>query len=489
MNTFRYTAPALCVALVGAALALGVPSSAIAAGDTSPASIGFSPDHGSWSDTGAVMTTDFSCLPAADGQELRMSGFISDVGAESPEVPADVLAFSFYPFTKFDATEASFVTDVPVDADGSLPDDLKLDMFMSGSWADSSGGAVPDMATALTPGSTHSFGLYCYDNVSFTYQRDTDGRVHSAWTPLYIRADGSWSFVEGGTPAEPVDTAVDLAGALNADQKSIDLTATVRAASGTTSLPDATGTVTFREGTTVVGTPVVVTSGAAKASISGLAAGDHSFTATYTPDAAASVKYRESPASAATPAITVPKSVDTPVVPGTELGAGDRVTAGTQYKVTLAAKSFTAGDSVSGTIRPDSITLSEKATVAADGSVVYGFTAPAGLATGDHQLVLADAHGGSFQVAFTVAAAAPTPTPSATPSSAPPAAAQNGTPAAGANQAVKFATDWIGGMAATPMGAATLFGSLLLATAVAVAGWLVFWRRRPGATTGRSSAR
>ncbi len=484
MKTSRFTASALCIAVVGAALALAVPGSASAAGDTSPAGISFSPDHGAWTDSGAVMTTDFSCLPGTADDVPHMSGFISAVGAESPEVSAEgnLLDSFVYLFTKNSPDGSYFITDVPTNVDGTLKDDLILDQFMTGAWSDSGLVTRPNLSDQLTPNSTYSFGVFCYSSVTFGYQRDTDGRVHSAWVPLHISADGSWSFIDSGTPAEPVDTAIDLTAGLNADQKMIDLTAAVRAIDGTSPLSDATGTVTFREAGIVVGTPATVSSGIATTSITGLAAGDHRFTATYTPDAAGSTKYNESAPSSESPVVTIPEGEGDPVVPGSELNPGDTVAAGSQYKVTLAAGSFTAGDSVSASITPDSLSLTEKATVAADGSVVYGFTAPASLKAGAHSLVLSDAHGASVTVAFTVAdGPAPTPTPTATT----PAPAGT-TPAAAANQAVKFATDWIGGMASTPLGAATLFGSLLLAAVAAVGGWIVFWRRRSaGASTGR----
>ena len=161
---------------------------------------------------------------------------------------------------------------------------------------------------------------------------------------------------------------------------------------------------------------------------------------------------------------TVAIPTSTPVA-GTELASGDAVVAGTKYTLTTAAGSLTAGDTVSAEIHSNPIALPETSTVQPNGSTVYGFTAPTGLPSGTHQLVLADTHSKTVTLDFTVAAVN----------------GSNGTidPAAdGTNSPVSFATDWIGGMAFTPMGTAGLFGVLLLGGALVVGGWCYFWRRR-----------
>ena len=281
--------------------------------------------------------------------------------------------------------------------------------------------------------------------------------VHSYTASYTPAADSAYSASQTTAAASvtvdlvKLDTTVGLTGELQGENAAA-FTATVASAGSTAS--SATGAVEFFDGATKLGSADLV-AGVASYTATGLAAGTtHQITAVYVGDSA----YNASPASASV-AIAVPAA---PVA----LVEGATVTPGTRYAYTAPAGSFTAGEIVTGEIHSDPIALTETATAAADGSVVYIFTAPSALVAGDHSLILTgEQSDATVSVAFVVAAA-PVNGPGTTPGG-------GVTPgAAGSNAAAAFHTDWVGQAAGSnPVGFIAAIAALLaLAAGASAAG-------------------
>ncbi len=124
-----------------------------------------------------------------------------------------------------------------------------------------------------TPLVSGQFELRYYYFASTTSPNYNDPYVAIQMT--YDATSGAWSVF---TPA--IATTVSLTA--GASGTTVNLSATVKKASDGTTATAAAGNVVFKEGTTTVAT-VPVTSGAAAASLTGVANGSHSYTATFVP--------------------------------------------------------------------------------------------------------------------------------------------------------------------------------------------------------------
>ena len=450
--------------LLAAAVSLtGITSAqADATNGTSLGTVTVDPSTGTWVDNPAavMMGGDYICPAMAGMTDPGASLYIAERGHEAPlvstagSVPETT---DLYPYNGADSGVVTDQTGAAFPTTGQFP--LVFDGYVVWRPAAGSFATLQDFLNSLDSSKQYSLVAACAYYVTVSRERrimpDATGHVFAAWSPLTLTADKTgWTVgtVKAGT-------TVALSAAPGAG--SATLTATVQSAGSTASA--ATGSVTFDESGSTAST-AAVSNGVATTTVTGLAAGQtHTYTATYVP--AADAAFTGSTSTGAS--VTIPTS--TPVA-GTELASGDAVVAGTKYKLTTAAGSLTAGDTVSAEIHSNPIALPETSTVQPDGSTVYGFTAPSGLPSGTHQLVLADTHSKTVTLDFTVAAVN----------------GSNGNggngnidlAANGTNSPVSFATDWIGGMAFTPMGTAGLFGFLLLGGALLVGGWFYFWRRR-----------
>jgi hypothetical protein len=460
----------LAAMLLTAAVSLGAPPPAHA-DDSNGTSLGLvtmTPATGKWTDDSSTvkMGGTYTCPKRGDFDQITGHIFIAERGHEAPTVTAGtpVAATTLYPYLGS--------SNAPLDDYGAAKEFQYAfpGIDAVANWTPAVGPiftSAQAFIDSLDSSKSYSLVVACTirgagTNYADWIYPDASGHVPAAWADLTLSADKTgWTISAPKAPSTV--TLVATAGAGSAT-----LTATVQAAGVTAT--GATGTVEFHTGDTpVVSAPVV--NGIGSFTVSGLTAGhSYAYTADYVPDAASTFGASTSTAQSVTPTAAA-------VVPGAELAAGTAMVAGTAYKVTVPAGTFTAGDTVTGVIHSDPITLTETSTVAGDGSTVFAFTAPTGVPAGDHQLILSDAHSKTSTTAFTVAAAAdPTTTPPATATAGTGVSA--GTDPSAGNSPVSFATDWVGGMASTPMGVAALFGLLVAAVAAAVGGWLYFWRQR-----------
>ena len=92
-----------------------------------------------------------------------------------------------------------------------------------------------------------------------------------------------FAFGQGQVTTSADTTTLSSSASSSTIGQMVTFTATVAPAAGTTGTP--TGTVTFEEGTTVLGTATLGTSGTATFSIATLAVGSHTITAAYGGDA------------------------------------------------------------------------------------------------------------------------------------------------------------------------------------------------------------
>jgi len=187
-------------------------------------------------------------------------------------------------------------------------------------------------------------------------------------------------------------SSVALAAELD-DETAAVLTATV---SGTGPAPS--GEVEFFQDGSSIGT-APITAGVATKPVSGLASGtEFAFTASYAGD----TTYNASSTSAA-------QKLRTPVAP-VEIEDGDKLTPGARYFVEVPAGTFEDGETITGVVNSDPITLTETAVAASDGSAVFTFTLPSALASSteaEHTLVLTGGTSGeTYTLAFTITPAA-----------------------------------------------------------------------------------
>jgi hypothetical protein len=474
----------LAAMLLTAAVSLGAapPAHADDSNGTSLGLVTVTPATGKWTDdsTAVKMGGTYTCPKGVGPNDQVWSQvFIAERGHEAPTVTADT------PMSPTNLYPIAGNANSTIDGSGGTFQDQEyvfplLDASQTTNTWTPAGGSMFTSAQAfidsLDSSKSYSLvvacGMFRPTDGSPVFLPDASGHVPAAWADLTLSADKTgWTI--SAPKASSTVTTVGLVASAGAG--SATLTATVQAAGATAT--SATGTVEFHTGDTpVVSAPVV--NGIGSFTVSGLTAGhSYAYTAVYVPDAASTFGTSTSTAQSVTPTAAA-------VVPGAELAAGTAMVAGTAYKVTVPAATFTAGDTVTGVIHSDPITLTETSTVAGDGSTVFAFTAPTGVPAGDHQLILSDAHSKTSTTAFTVAAAAdPTTTPPATATAGTGVSA--GTDPSAGNSPVSFATDWVGGMASTPMGVAALFGLLVAAVAAAVGGWLYFWRQRGRVTTAK----
>ena len=126
----------------------------------------------------------------------------------------------------------------------------------------------------LAPLQTGPFELRFYYFASSTApDRTTDPYISLAMT--YNATTGAWGL---DVPATP--TSVSLTAGTTAGAGEVNLTATVKDLAGTNTLTAAAGNIVFKEGTTTVAT-VPVASGAASALLTGVANGNHTYTAEF----------------------------------------------------------------------------------------------------------------------------------------------------------------------------------------------------------------
>lgn len=429
-----------------------------------------SPNTGTWDmdPSNVSMEGDYTCSPVGPYTQLSSAVFIAESGHEEPAIPeagVDTGAGSEVPYPLSLAAGGG-----TIDSFGAAQPSAGVFPGIWDGWPNWALGdgtqltSTADVLDHLDASKSYSLVVACTyaKNSSLYLLPDASGHVMAAWSPLKLSADKlTWTV--------PSPSSIALTATASGDS-GVTLAATLT--SGGTAATGASGSVEFSAAGTPVGTATVA-NGAASQTLTGLTSGaTYSYTATYTPDAASTFDGATSTAVAFTVTpTTTPTPTPTPTTTpgtGTELTAGATMTAGTAYTVTAPAGTFTAADTVKGEIHSDPIALKETAVAAADGGTVYAFTAPSGVPAGSHELVLTDAHGATYRVAFTVAAA----------SGGGGGGGGNGTQTTGTNTPVSFATDWIGGMASTPGGLAGLFGILLALIAVAVAAWNYFWRRR-----------
>lgn len=405
-----------------------------------------------------LCSADITLMPAAttDGQPLEIGWSTLTVADGSWSLDTDpVSVATTTTLVESDASTHALTATVTA-AGGPAP---------TGSVVFKDGGAT--VATqALTAGAGSA------STASFTPTGLVAGSQH-VYSAEYAGVDGVFDASTSATvtvdvpeaPPGARPTLVTVTATLGADGTGADLTATVTA-DGTTAT-DASGTVQFyRDGTTDadrIGSPVTTTAGVATRTVTGLAVGDHTFTAVYTPDSAAEGDYQASPMSAPSAGVTV-SAPDDPDAP-TALRDGDTgIRPGGSYEVSFEAGTFTPAGAVGVVLRSDPVTLTDGA-AEADGSLAYRLTLPDDLEAGAHTLTFTDATDPTVVrvLAFSVAGAVDDP-------------ADGGvTPT---NDPVRFLTDWVTTTAATPAGAAGLFAGLLLTAGLGVGAWLLLWRRR-----------
>ena len=441
---------------------------------TSLGSVIITPASGRWTDAPSSVTTGgtYTCPAPPSANDIPSGAhlFITERGTESPVLPPEGSPAQTTPLYP--------VNGMGLDGVGGNGQSAGTKYIFPGVfngsplWQKPDGNAFASVADLLaTFDLTRHYSLVSacayMDSVTYTtwLLPDATGHVAAAWSPLTLSADKSgWTV---GVVA--ADTSVRLAAVPGA--ASVTLTATVQ--SGGTTAVAAAGSVTFAGADGAAVGTAAVANGEARYTLNYLTPGQtYGYTATYVPDAGAAFTGSTSTTTSVTIAAEAPVGVPEE---GTELPSDGTVVPGTKYKVTAAAGSFTADDTVTAEIHSTPIPLSETSKALADGSTVYAFTAPGSLPAGNHQLVLTDAHSKTVTVNFTVAAD--------------PAGAGTGEDV-GSNIPVSFATDWVGALASTSSGVAGLFGMLLASTASIVAGWFYFWRRRGDSTrTTRNTLR
>jgi hypothetical protein len=179
-------------------------------------------------------------------------------------------------------------------------------------------------------------------------------RLNNTAAAAPLDTDALGRLAPTGAPA-PAATTTALSSSANPSQagQSVTFTATVGAASGTP-----TGTVTFKDGTTVLGTGAVSASGVATFTTASLSAGSHSITAVYGGDAnfAASTSPAltqtvNAPAPAAT--TTALASSANPSVAGQSVTVTATVSAPAGAGVPTGGVTFRDGQSVLGTAALD----------------------------------------------------------------------------------------------------------------------------------------
>jgi hypothetical protein len=157
-----------------------------------------------------------------------------------------------------------------------------------------------------TPLVTGQFELRSYYFASATApNRATNPYV--ALTMTYDATTGAWAVFVPATA-----TSVSLTAATTANAGEVALAATVKNAAGTATLTGVTGSITFNEGATPVGT-VVVANGLASTTLTGVANGIHTYTATFVPTGTLFAGSTSGTASVTLGAITAPGSTGTTV--------------------------------------------------------------------------------------------------------------------------------------------------------------------------------
>lgn len=181
--------------------------------------------------------------------------------------------------------------------------------------------------------------------------------------------------------------------------EAVTLTATVAAAS------PATGTVEFRDGSTVLGSAPVA-GGIATLSTTALAAGTHALRAEFVPTGIFAGSSSEivsyvvaDPAAPPAPPVVEPVAPAAPVV---SLSVGEVEQGGT---ITVTGTGFAKGDGISAEVRSDPVSLGT-AIAGADGTVAFSWTVPVDFETGQHTVILTGS-GISASATFVVVAPAP----------------------------------------------------------------------------------
>jgi hypothetical protein len=129
---------------------------------------------------------------------------------------------------------------------------------------------------ALSTLTTGAFELrYYYFASSTAPNRATDPYVKLDMT--YNTTSGAWGFPAAAAIATTTSLAASASGT------SVTVSATVKSGTPSTTATAAAGTVSFFEGVTQVGTTQTVAAGLASVSLTGVANGAHSYTATFTP--------------------------------------------------------------------------------------------------------------------------------------------------------------------------------------------------------------
>ncbi len=157
-----------------------------------------------------------------------------------------------------------------------------------------------------TPLVTGQFELRSYYFASATApNRATD--PYAALTMTYDATTGAWAVFVPATA-----TTVSLTAGTTANAGEVALSASVKDAGGINVLTGVTGSITFNEGATPVGT-VVVANGVASTTLTGVANGIHTYTATFTPTGSVYAGSTSGTASVTLGAITAPGSTGTTV--------------------------------------------------------------------------------------------------------------------------------------------------------------------------------
>lgn len=164
---------------------------------------------------------------------------------------------------------------------------------------------------------TGNFELRYYFHASST-SLDLVNDKYLSITLYYDATTGNW-----GPPAAPATaTSVSLTGSTTANAGEVALAATVKNAAGTATETAAAGDIVFKEGATTVAT-VAVVNGVASTTLTGVANGQHSYTAQFVPSNAVYAGSTSAPVVVQVGAIVAPGSATSNITVAIPTGVGN----------------------------------------------------------------------------------------------------------------------------------------------------------------------
>jgi hypothetical protein len=171
-------------------------------------------------------------------------------------------------------------------------------------------------AYAANPLVTGTFELRYYFHASST-SLDLVNDKYLTLTLTYDAATGDW-----GIPVAATATSVSLTAGTTANAGEVALAATVKDAGGTSTLTAAAGNIVFKEGATTVAT-VAVSNGVASTTLTGVANGQHVYTAEFQPSNALYSGSTSSTATVQLGAIVAPGSGTSNITVAIPTGVGN----------------------------------------------------------------------------------------------------------------------------------------------------------------------